>query len=110
MSKEQQAIYDVIKKVREGNPTPLSFEGKEYLIVPYEASDEKFFVYEGVVIPYSYYLCQDVLCKYWGNKIGIETICWKDAGPNPRLYSRSGFIPFKNVYGIAIEMSQIKCR
>jgi hypothetical protein len=108
VSKEQQAVYDVIKNVREGNPTKHTFDGIEYLIVPMAAGDDRFFVYEEKVIPYSYYLSQDVLAKYHGNKIGVITISWKDAGPNPRF--DRGFIPFKNIYGIAIKMKEINER
>lgn len=107
MSKEQQIVYDVIKSVREGNPTKLVFQGEEYLIVPYEDCQQGFFLYENAIVPYNYYLTEEVLCKYHGNKIGIQTICWKDAGPNPRLYNLGGFIPFKNVYGVAIKVRDL---
>lgn len=107
MSKEQQVVYDVIKNVREGYATQLSFNGEQYLIVPYGDCEQGFFLYDGVIYRYSCYLCEEVLCKYHGNKIGIQTICWKDAGPNPRLYNLGGFIPFKNVYGVAIKMGEL---
>lgn len=102
MSKEQQAVYDVIKNVREGNPTRLTFEGIDYLIIPHDGRE---FEFEGQTFPYSYYLSEVVLAKYHGNKIGIITISWKDAGPNPRF--DGGFIPFTNIYGIAIRMDEI---
>jgi hypothetical protein len=92
MSKAQQAVYDAIKKVREGYEAAVSIEGKDYTIVPWEHQEQEASGY-----------CQLVLCKYHGRKIGIQWICWKDAGPNPRLYGSAtpgSFIPFKNVYGV----------
>jgi len=90
MSKETQAVYDAIKTLREGFETTVSIEGKTYTVLPWEHQEQEANGY-----------CQQVLCKYHGRKIGIQWICWKDAGPNPKLYNgASGFIPFKNIYGV----------
>lgn len=90
MSKAQQAVYDAIKRVREGYEATVSFQGATYRIMPWESREQEASGY-----------CQLVLCKYHGRKIGVQWICWKDAGPNPRLtYGMSGFIPFKNIYGV----------
>lgn len=89
----KQGVYDAIKKLREGYEVELVFNGKCYTIVPW---------IDHTTCGDGY--CQDVLCKYHGRRIGIAKICWKDAGPNPRLIqtpteSLTGFIPVKNIYG-----------
>jgi len=53
MSKAQQLVY-VIKAVREGNPTPLTFEGVDYLIVPYEECEQGCFVHNGRTLQVSW--------------------------------------------------------
>lgn len=87
-----QLVYDAIKQVREGNTVQISLDVQRYEVKPWENEEQDADGY-----------CQLVLCKFHGGKIGINTICWKDAGPNPRLLS-GGFIPRKNIYGLVREI------
>jgi hypothetical protein len=91
--KTNQAVYDAIKSVREGNTVNVTIDGETYQIEPWLHEEQNADGY-----------CQLVLCKYHGRKIGVRQICWKDAGPNPRLLNGNGFIPRKNIYGLATKL------
>lgn len=96
-NKDWQKVYDAIKQIRLGYISEVTIDGKSYQVEPFESDTQHADGY-----------CQTVLCKYGKRRtkrIGIATICWKDAGPNPKLYNgpRGDFIPFKNIYGVVNE-------
>lgn len=102
--KDWQKVYDVIKLLRQEDEGlfEVILYGKKYLVEKWKTDTQ-----------YTDGYCQDVLCKYGkgrAQKIGITTINWKDAGPNPRLLcAQRGFIPLKNIYGVVKRESNIEC-
>ena len=93
-NKDWQKVYDAIKQIRLGNTTEVVIDGKSHQVEPFESDTQHASGY-----------CQYVLCKHGKGrtkKIGFAWICWKDAGPNPKLYSgpQGAFIPYKNIHGV----------
>lgn len=86
-NKEWQKVYDGIKNVRENAEGTVTIHGKTYKLKKWEQ-------------PAGYW--QVVLCKYNGGRtIGVQTIYWKDAGPNPRL-SSGEYIKRKHIYALVV--------
>jgi hypothetical protein len=89
----RQEVFDAIKKLREGETVEVEINGVRHAVRPMEDRD----YHEGTD---GY--CSEVLCQLRG-RIRFATICWKDAGPNPKLYDGSGyFVNRNNLYGVVM--------
>jgi len=88
-----QQVYDAIKRVRLGETVDVEIQGKLYSVRPMEYQGQDGY-------------CSTVFCKLRG-RIRIAMICWKDAGPNPKLVGSRYFINRNDLYGIATEKPHV---
>lgn len=82
----RQQVFDAIKQIRLGETVNVTLNTIEYAVHPMSERADYMDGYTAVV-----------LCNLRG-RIRFAEVCWKDAGPNPRLGNY--FVNAKKIYGV----------
>lgn len=93
MSVADQAVFDAIKRIREGETVNVTLRGVTLPVRPWRDEDPNTREGAGYNI--------HVLCKLRG-RMRFAEVSFKDAGPNPKLWGpRVGFfVSRKFIYGV----------
>lgn len=83
----RQAVFDAIKKIREGETVPVTIDEVTLPVGPNRRGPGPGECYNAVV-----------LCRLRG-RMRFAHVSYKDAGPNPQLYDGNFFVRARDIYG-----------